>query len=149
MLYGAEMWATTKRQEKLIVVKGMRMLRWMCGVTRKDKNTERTHRMNNESGAGFQNDHGETIERYSHMLRRHEGRILRKVLRKDVPGKRYRLCPKTRWKDACQRNSKSTGLRAGEEMDRTMWRRKIISHTGDHIQREKKTMVATVETNAV
>ena len=39
--------------------------------------------------------------------------------------------PKTRWKDACQRDLKSTGLRAGEETDRAMWRRKIISYTGD------------------
>ena len=35
---------------------------------------------------------------------------------------------KTRWKDACQRDLKSTGLRAGEETDRAMWRRKINSH---------------------
>ena len=37
MLYGAETWATTKRQESRIEVNEMRMLRWMCGVTRKDK----------------------------------------------------------------------------------------------------------------
>ena len=37
MLYGAETWATTKRQEKRIEVTEMRMLRWMCGVTRKYK----------------------------------------------------------------------------------------------------------------
>ena len=36
MLYGAETWATTKRQESRIEVNEMRMLRWMCGVTRKD-----------------------------------------------------------------------------------------------------------------
>ena len=35
---------------------------------------------------------------------------------------------KTRWKDACQRDLKSNGLRAGEETDRAMWRRKINSH---------------------
>ena len=33
MLYGAETWATTKRQESRIEVNEMRMLRWMCGVT--------------------------------------------------------------------------------------------------------------------
>ena len=51
----------------------------------------------------------------------------------DVPGKRKRGRPKTRWKDACQRYLKGTGLRAGEETDRAMWRRKIISYrpTGD------------------
>ena len=37
MLYGAETWATTKRQEKRIEVTEMMVLRWMCGVTRKDK----------------------------------------------------------------------------------------------------------------
>ena len=37
MLYGAETWATTKIQEKRVGVTEMRMLRWMCGVTRKDK----------------------------------------------------------------------------------------------------------------
>ena len=37
MLYGAETWATTKRQESRIEVNEIRMLRWMCGVTRKDK----------------------------------------------------------------------------------------------------------------
>ncbi len=54
-----------------------------------------------------------------------EEHILRKVLRMDIPGKRKRGRPKTRWKDTCQRDLKSTGLRAGEE---TMWRRKIISY---------------------
>ena len=41
MLYGAEMWATTKRQEKRIEVTEMRMLRWMCGhaKTRSGMNT--------------------------------------------------------------------------------------------------------------
>ena len=37
MLYGAETWATTKRQESRIEVNEMRMLRWMWVVTRKDK----------------------------------------------------------------------------------------------------------------
>ena len=37
MLYWAETWATTKKQENRIEVTEMRMLRWMCGITRKDK----------------------------------------------------------------------------------------------------------------
>ena len=68
---------------------------------------------------------------YGHVMRRDGEHILRKVLRADIPGKRKRGRPKTRWKDAFQRDLKSTGLRAGEEMDRAMWRRKIISYTGD------------------
>ena len=64
-------------------------------------------------------------------MRRDDEHILRKVLRADIPGKRKRGRPKTRRKDACQRDLKSTGLRAGEETDRAMWRRKITSYTGD------------------
>ena len=37
LLYGADTWATTSGQEALLEVNEMRMLRWMCGVTRRDK----------------------------------------------------------------------------------------------------------------
>ena len=36
LLYGAETWATTRGQEARLEVNEMRMLRWMCGVTRRD-----------------------------------------------------------------------------------------------------------------
>ena len=68
---------------------------------------------------------------YGHMMRRDKEHILRKVLGTDVSGKKKSGRPKTRWKDACQRDLKSAGQRAGEETDRAMWRRKIVSHTGD------------------
>ena len=36
LLYGAETWATTRGQEARLEVNEMRMLRCMCGVTRRD-----------------------------------------------------------------------------------------------------------------
>ena len=36
LLYGAETWATTKGQEARLEVNEVRMLRWMCCVTRRD-----------------------------------------------------------------------------------------------------------------
>ena len=68
---------------------------------------------------------------YGHVVRRDGEHTLRKVLRADIQRKRKRGRPRTRWKDACQRDLQSIGLRAGEETDRAMWRRNIISHTGD------------------
>ena len=38
---------------------------------------------------------------YGRVMRRDEEHRLRKVLRADIPGKRKRGRPKTRWKDAC------------------------------------------------
>ena len=110
----------------------MRMLRWMCGLTRKDKirnehirGTTRVAQASKKITERILNGHG-------HVMRRDGEHILRKVMRAAIPGKRKRGRPKTRWKDACQRDLKSTALRAGEETDRAMWRRKIISYTGDH-----------------
>ena len=131
MLYGAETWATTKRQEKRIEVTEMRMLRWMCGVTRKDKIRNEHIRGTTRVAQASKKITERRLIWYGHVMRRDGEHILRKVLRTDIPGKRKRGRPKTRWKDACQRDLKSTGLRAGEETDRAMWRRKIISHTGD------------------
>ena len=37
LLYGAETLATTRGQEARLEVNEMRMLRWMCGVTKRDK----------------------------------------------------------------------------------------------------------------
>ena len=36
-MYGSETWATMKSQERRLEVNDMRMLRWMYGVTNKDK----------------------------------------------------------------------------------------------------------------
>ena len=61
LLYVAEKWVTTKRQETRIEVNEMRMLRWMCGVTRKDK-IRNEHTRGKDSDIGFQKDHGEAIK---------------------------------------------------------------------------------------
>ena len=43
----------------------------------------------------------------------HLEHILRKVLREDIPGKRKRGRPKTRWKDACQRDLQKCWTESG------------------------------------
>ena len=109
----------------------MRMLRWMCGVTHKGKIRNEHIRGTTRVVQASKKITERRLNWYGHVMRRDGEHILRKVLRSDIPGKRKRGQPKTSWKDACQRDLKSTGLRAGKETDRAMWRRKIISHTGD------------------
>ena len=119
MQYGAETWATTKRQEKRIEVTEMRMLRWMCRVTRKDKIRNEHIRGTTRVAQASKKITERRLNWYGHVMRRDGEHILRKVVRADIrglPGKRKRGRPKTRWKDACQRDLKSTGLRVG-------WRR--------------------------
>ena len=82
-------------------------------------------------------DHERQLKWYGHVMRRDEEDILREVLITDIPGNKMIRRPKTRWKDACQQYLKSTGLRAGEETDRAMWRGNNISHTDDPTWREE------------
>ena len=44
MLYGTECWATNREHTHKMSVTEMRMLRWMCGKTRKDKIRNETMR---------------------------------------------------------------------------------------------------------
>ena len=120
-----------RRDKKRIEVTETRMLRWMCGVTRKDKIRNEQILGTTRVAQASKKITERRLNWYGHVMRRDGEHILRKVLRADITGKMKRGRPKTRWKDACQRDLKSTGLRAGEETDRAMWRRKIISHIGD------------------
>ena len=62
-----------------------------------------------------------------------EGHVLRKVLKTDIPGERKRGRPKTRRKDACQRDMKNMGLRTGEEMVRATWSRLRAIEVSAHL----------------
>ena len=106
MLHGTETWATTKRQEKRIEVTEMRMLRWMCGVTRKDEIRNEHIRGKTRVAQASKKITERRLNWYGHVMRRDGEHILRKVLRADIPGKRKRGRPKTRWKHTCQRDLK-------------------------------------------
>ena len=63
LLYSAETWATTRRQEARLEVNEMRMQRWMCGVTRRDKIRNKHIRgTDNKSGASVQENYRKTTE---------------------------------------------------------------------------------------
>ena len=162
MLYGADTWATTKRQEKRIEMTEMRMLRWMCGVTCKDKIRNEHIRGTTRVAQASKKITERRLNWYRNVMRRDGEHILRKVLRADTPGKRKRGQPKTRWKDACQRDLKSTGQRerarrrtgrCGEERSsvipatlhdgKSQRKRRRRRYARDSLTRQKKESVAT------
>ena len=78
MLYGAETWATTKRQEKRIEVTEMRMIRWMCGVTRKGKFRNEHIRGTTRVAQASKTITERILIWYGHVMRRDGEHILRK-----------------------------------------------------------------------
>ena len=81
MLYGAETWATTKTQEKWIDVTEMRMLRWMCGVTGKDKIRNEHIRGTTRVAQASKKITERRFNWYGHVMRRDGEYILRKVFK--------------------------------------------------------------------
>ena len=84
MLYGAETWVSKKTQEAKLDVTEMKMLRWMCGVTKLD-------RIRNERirGAVMVTEISKKVQErrmqwYGHVMRREENYVGKKVLGMEV-----------------------------------------------------------------
>ena len=77
MLYGAETSATTKRHEARIEVNAMRMLRWMCGVTRKEKIRDEHIRGTRKVAQTSKKITERRLKWYGHDSRDEEGRRAR------------------------------------------------------------------------
>ena len=132
LLYGAETWTTTRGQEVRLEVNEMRMLRWMCGVTRRDtilnEHIRGTTRVVQASKKTFTE---KRLKWYGHVRRMKAEHIVRRMLDVDIPGKRRRGRPNLRWKDACKRDMTDVGLKEDNTTNRAAWRNTIISYTGD------------------
>ena len=116
MLYEAETWATTERQEARIEINEMRMLRWMCGATRKDKIRNEHIRGTTKVAQASKKITERRLKWYDHVTREEE-HVVARVIKNEKRGKRKRVRPKTRWKDVCRRDMHTVRLRAGEEGD--------------------------------
>ena len=68
---------------------------------------------------------------YGHVMRRDGEHNAEESVEGGYTREKEERTTENKMEDACQRDLKSTGLRADEETDRAMWRRKIISYTGD------------------
>ena len=130
LLYGAETWATTRGQEARLEVNEMTMLRWMCGVTRRDRilneHIRGTTRMVQASKKIT-----EKRLKWTTVRRMKEEHIVRRMLDVDIQGKRRRGRPNLRWKDACKRDMTQAGLKEDNATNRVSLRNEITSYIGD------------------
>ena len=80
LLYGTETWSVTNNQEQRLEVNEMRMLRWMCGVTKKDKIRNEHVRGSVKVAPVKTKMTKKRLKWYRHVKRRNEGHLLRKML---------------------------------------------------------------------
>ncbi|XP_045538549.1 uncharacterized protein LOC123722089 [Papilio machaon] len=123
--YGSETWAITQKNVHTIQVAEMKMLRWMCGVTRLDK-------IRNEfvRGSLGVRDIADKMQEsrlrwYGHIRRRPPDYVGNLALHLSLPGRRSRGRPKTRWKDVVLKDMSECQVSDEDVEDRARWRKLI------------------------
>ena len=122
LMYGAETWALKKAQEKKLEVAEMRMLRWMCGVTKLDKIRNERIRWTTKVGEITKKVQERRLKWYGHVMRREEHYVGIKE-GNGINERRKRGRPKRRWLDKVKDDIKEKGLSAEDVYDRATWRR--------------------------
>ena len=120
MVYGAETWATTKRHDDDATMD--------LRIHTQRQDQELTHPRNNKSGPGFHKDHREKIE----LVRACDEERWRTHTEESVEGGYTREKEERTTENKMERRV-STRFETfwTEETERAIWRRKIISYTGD------------------
>ena len=101
----------------------MKMLRWMCGVTRKDRIRNEKIRGTVKVGEISKKMQERRLNWYGHVMRRDDNYVGRRVLAMEVPGKRKRGGPKLRWKDRIKADMIEKNLIEHQVMNRNEWKR--------------------------
>ena len=125
-MYGAEIWAVKKAQEKKLDVTEMRMIRWMSGVTKLDRIRNERIRGTTKVGEISKKVQESRLKWYGHVLRREDEYVGKRVMVMEVPGKRIGR-PKRRWLDSIGNDLSERELSREDAQDRAKWRR-LIRH---------------------
>ena len=109
-MYGAETWALKKAQEKKLEVAEMRMLRWMCVVTKLDKIRNERIRGTTKVGEITKKVQERRLKLYGHVMRREEHYVGGRAMVMKVQGIRKRGIPKRRGLDKVKDDIKEKRL---------------------------------------
>ena len=107
----AETWPTTNNQEKGLDVNEIRMLRWMCRVTEKDKIRNEHVRGSVKVALVTKKITEKRLTWYAHVKKTDEGHMVRRMLDALVPGKRQRKSENQMGRFMCKRDMESVVLR--------------------------------------
>ena len=127
MLYGAETLAVTKRLESVLVGYDRMMLRYMAGVTRRDRMCSEELARRCEVGMLEDALLRRRLGWFGHVERRDERDALRRVRLVEVPGRRPPGRPWKTWNKKIEEELGRFQLCAVQAQDRSGWRT-IIDH---------------------
>ncbi|KAG2634318.1 hypothetical protein PVAP13_2NG191006 [Panicum virgatum] len=123
MLYGAECWPTKRRHVQQLSVAEMRMLRWFCGHTRRDR--VRNEIIRDRVGVAPIEEKltQHRLRWFGHVQRRPpEAPVRNGVLERVDNVKRGRGRPKLTWEELVKRDLKNWNISKEIALDRSAWR---------------------------
>ena len=126
MLYGSETWGV--KEEDLVKLERNEnaMIRWICGVTVKDRVASRELR----DKLGLENIRSVVQRRrlrwYGHVKRMEVGSCVRRSREIQAPGTRRRCRPRKTWDEVVRNDLKVKALQPALAQDRARWRRAIM-----------------------
>ena len=124
-MYGLETVAVTKKQVEEKEVAEMKMLRFAMGVTRKYKiRNEHIRSSVKVERLGMKMREGR-LKWYGHVMKRDQEYIGRKMMEMELPGKRKRGRPKSRFLDVVKDDMGEVGAKETDIEDRKVWRMMI------------------------
>ncbi|XP_050532668.1 uncharacterized protein LOC126900777 [Daktulosphaira vitifoliae] len=125
MMYGSECWTVDNKVEQRMSVVEMRMLRWMSGMTRKDR-IRNEHIRGSIGVASIADKMRENRLRwFGHVMRKEESEAVRTVVQMNVEGRRDRGRPKNRWRDVNECNMRTADVSVEDVGDHVKWKFRI------------------------
>ncbi|KAG2558272.1 hypothetical protein PVAP13_8NG180401 [Panicum virgatum] len=123
MLYGAECWPTKRRHVQQLSVAEMRMLRWFCGHTRRDRIRNEVIRDRVGVAPIEEKLTQHRLRWFGHVQRRPpEAPVRNGVLERVDNVKRGRGRPKLTWDELVKRDLKDWNISKEIDLDRSAWR---------------------------
>ncbi|CAK1577904.1 unnamed protein product [Parnassius mnemosyne] len=110
VMYGSECWAVKKKDENRLHANEMRMLRWMCGVTRMDKIRNEYIRGSLKVAPVVEKVRGSRLAWFGHVMRRNKSHVTKRVLNMNVEGHTGRGRPNKRWIDCVKSDMRMKGV---------------------------------------
>ena len=110
LIYGSETWTMKRREEERLQRTEMRMLRWILGLTLRDK--KRNDDIRRILGVACITDkvREARLRWFGHVQRREEEDCVRRILEADVHGQRSRGRQRKRWIDVVKYNMEDLRL---------------------------------------
>jgi hypothetical protein len=122
MVYGSEVWPMKKEHEAVLERTEMRMIRWMCGASLRDKLTSAELREKMGVKAIGVVVRRNRLRWFGHVERKENADWVRKCMEMEVPGTRPRGRPRKTWMEVVQGDMRIMGLIRADAQDRGRWK---------------------------